>query len=51
MAEEWGDLTGARENCYKFMKRLRMQDYQPMITNWKKIDTSGDKEVDPTLYS
>lgn len=22
----------------------------PMITNWKKIDASGDKEVDPTLY-
>jgi len=21
-----------------------------MITNWKKIDASGDKEVDPTLY-
>eukprot|EP00253_Pinus_taeda_P019529 PITA_19529 len=22
----------------------------PMITNWKKIDASKDKEVDPTLY-
>eukprot|EP00253_Pinus_taeda_P013080 PITA_13080 len=22
----------------------------PMITNWKKIDASEDKEVDPTLY-
>lgn len=22
----------------------------PMITNWKKINASGDKEVDPTLY-
>ena len=22
----------------------------PMITNWKKIDASGDKGVDPTLY-
>ena len=22
----------------------------PMITNWKKIDTSEDDEVDPTLY-
>jgi len=21
-----------------------------MITNWKKIDASGEKEVDPTLY-
>jgi len=31
-----------------------MQDCRPiatpMITNWKKIDASGDKEVDPTLY-
>ena len=22
----------------------------PMITNWKKIDASNDKDVDPTLY-
>ena len=22
----------------------------PMITNWKKIDASKDKDVDPTLY-
>ena len=22
----------------------------PMITNWKKIDASEDKDVDPTLY-
>ena len=22
----------------------------PMITNWKKIDTSENDEVDPTLY-
>ena len=22
----------------------------PMITNWKKIDASENKEVDPTLY-
>eukprot|EP00253_Pinus_taeda_P009452 PITA_09452 len=31
-----------------------MRDYRPMatpmITNWKKIDASEDKEVDPTLY-
>ena len=31
-----------------------MQDYRPMatpmITNWKKIDASEDKDVDPTLY-
>jgi len=22
----------------------------PMITNWKKIDVSDDKDVSPTLY-
>jgi len=22
----------------------------PMITNWKKVDTSKEKDVDPTLY-
>ena len=31
-----------------------MEDYRPMptpmIANWKKIDTSEDDEVDPTLY-
>lgn len=31
-----------------------MQDYRPMatpmITNWKNIDASGDREVDLTLY-
>lgn len=36
------------------LKRFEMQDCQsmatPMITKWKKIDASGDKEVDPTLY-
>ena len=36
------------------LKRFQMEDYRPiatpMITNWKKIDTSEDDEVDPTLY-
>ena len=31
-----------------------MQDYRPMatpmITNWKKIDASEDKDIGPTLY-
>eukprot|EP00253_Pinus_taeda_P001685 PITA_01685 len=35
-------------------KRFKMQDCNPMstpmITNWKKIDASDDKDVDPTLY-
>lgn len=36
------------------LKTFKMQDCRPMatpmITNWKKIDASGDKEVNPTLY-
>eukprot|EP00253_Pinus_taeda_P011882 PITA_11882 len=36
------------------VKRFRMHDCRPMstpmITNWKKIDASDDKDVDPTLY-
>eukprot|EP00253_Pinus_taeda_P003965 PITA_03965 len=35
-------------------KRFRMEDYRPvatsMITNWKKIDASEGKDVDPILY-
>lgn len=38
----------------KILKRFRMQDCRPMATpmviNWNKIDASGDKEVDFTLY-
>eukprot|EP00253_Pinus_taeda_P019688 PITA_19688 len=38
----------------KILKIFRMQDCRPMvtpmITNWKTIYASGDKEVDPTLY-
>eukprot|EP00253_Pinus_taeda_P006737 PITA_06737 len=36
------------------LKRFGMGDCRPiatpMITNWKKIDASKDKDVDPTLY-
>eukprot|EP00253_Pinus_taeda_P003829 PITA_03829 len=36
------------------LKRFKMQDCRPMstpmITNWKKIDASDDKDVNPTLY-
>ena len=36
------------------LKRFKMEDCRPMatpmITNWKKIDTSEDDEADPTLY-
>ena len=38
----------------EILKRFRLEDYRPMatpmITNWKKIDASEDKDVDPTLY-
>eukprot|EP00253_Pinus_taeda_P002707 PITA_02707 len=38
----------------EILKRFRMEDCRPMatlmITNWKKIDASKDKDVDPTLY-
>eukprot|EP00253_Pinus_taeda_P018696 PITA_18696 len=47
-------FLGQGRYASKILKRLRMQDYQPMampmITNWKKIDACRDKEVDPTLY-
>ena len=37
----------------EILKRFQMEDFRPMttpmITNWKKIDTSKDDEVDPTL--
>eukprot|EP00253_Pinus_taeda_P031336 PITA_31336 len=38
----------------KIFKRFRMENCRPMatpmITNWKKIDASEDKDIDPTLY-
>eukprot|EP00253_Pinus_taeda_P032942 PITA_32942 len=38
----------------EILKRFRMEDGRPMatpmITNWKKINASKDKDVDPTLY-
>eukprot|EP00253_Pinus_taeda_P001438 PITA_01438 len=38
----------------KILKRFRMQDCRPMatpmVTKWKKINSSEDIEVDPTLY-
>ena len=38
----------------EILKRFQMEDCRPMatpmITNWKKIDTSEDDEADPTLY-
>ena len=38
----------------EILKIFQMEDCRPMmtpmITNWKKIDTSEDDEADPTLY-
>ena len=38
----------------EILKRFQMEDCRPMttpmITNWRKIDTSDDDEVDPMLY-
>eukprot|EP00253_Pinus_taeda_P023903 PITA_23903 len=47
-------FLGQGRYATEILKRFRMQDCQPMATpmiiNWKKIDASRDKEVDPTLY-
>jgi len=50
-----GDIfLGQGRYATEILKRFRMQDCRPMatpmITNWKKIDASEDKDVDPTLY-
>eukprot|EP00253_Pinus_taeda_P010284 PITA_10284 len=46
-------LLGQGRYATNILKRFKMQYCQPMttpmITNWKKIDASRDKEVDPTL--
>eukprot|EP00253_Pinus_taeda_P035834 PITA_35834 len=47
-------FLGQGRYATEIMKRSRMEDYRPMatpmITNWKKIDASEDKDVDPALY-
>ena len=47
-------FLGQRRYATDILKRFRMQDCRPMstpmFTNWKKIDASYDKDVDPTLY-
>eukprot|EP00253_Pinus_taeda_P024673 PITA_24673 len=47
-------FLGQGRYATEILKGLKMQDYRPMatpmITNWKKIDASEDKDVDPTLY-
>eukprot|EP00253_Pinus_taeda_P014525 PITA_14525 len=52
--EEWQEddeiFLGQGRYATDILKRFRMQDCRPMITNWKKIDASDDKDVNPTLY-
>eukprot|EP00253_Pinus_taeda_P001980 PITA_01980 len=47
-------FLGQGRYATEILKRFRMEDCRPMatpmITNWKNIDASEDKDVDPTLY-
>eukprot|EP00253_Pinus_taeda_P007865 PITA_07865 len=47
-------FLGQGRYAIEILKRFRMEDCRtmamPMITNWKKIHASEDKDVDPTLY-
>eukprot|EP00253_Pinus_taeda_P001698 PITA_01698 len=47
-------FLGQGRYAKEILKRFRMGDCRHMamlmITNWKKIDASEDKDVDPTLY-
>eukprot|EP00253_Pinus_taeda_P004175 PITA_04175 len=53
--EQKGEIfLGQGRYATEILKRFGVGDYRPMttpiITNWKKIDASEDKDVDPTLY-
>eukprot|EP00253_Pinus_taeda_P036617 PITA_36617 len=52
--QKGGIFLGQGRYATDILKRFRMQDCRPMatpmITKWKKVDASEDKEVDPTLY-
>eukprot|EP00253_Pinus_taeda_P001464 PITA_01464 len=54
LATKGGDLPWAREICYRNLEEIQDGGHRPMatsmITNWKKIDASEDKDVDLTLY-
>ena len=47
-------FLGQGKYCIEILKRFGMEDCKamstPMITNWKKVDTTKEKNVDPTLY-
>eukprot|EP00253_Pinus_taeda_P004141 PITA_04141 len=53
--QQKGDIFLRQGRCAtEILKSFRMRDCRPMampmITNWKKIDASEDKDVNPTLY-
>eukprot|EP00253_Pinus_taeda_P002347 PITA_02347 len=47
-------FLGQGRYATKILKRFGMEDCRPMatpmITNWKKINASKDKDIDPTIY-
>jgi len=47
-------FLGQGKYCIESLKRFGMEDCKamstPMITNWKKVDTTKEKDVDSTLY-
>ena len=47
-------FLGQGKYCIENLKRFKMEDckamYTPMIMNRRKVDTSKEKDVDPTLY-
>ena len=47
-------FLGQGKYCIEILKRFGMEDCKamstPMITNWRKVDTSKEKDVDSTLY-
>ena len=47
-------FLGQGKYCIEILKRFWMEDCKamssPMITNWKKVDTTKEKDLDPTLY-
>ena len=47
-------FLGQGKYCIEILKRFKMEDCKamstPMIMNWRKVDTTKEKNVDPTLY-
>lgn len=47
-------FLGQGRYCIEILKRFKMEDYKAMptqmIMNWRKVGTSKEKDVDPTLY-